>query len=367
MSLPKLYKTKNGKTLFWQIAVSHTAMGVPCYIVQHGYVGGATQYTSTDIPVGKNIGKASETTPLQQCQLEAESLWKKQRDRKGYSEQINPAKVELAPMLAHSYDDHKNKVKFPLLIQPKLDGIRCLSFMRNGEVVLLSRQRKEFKHLNHIRQALLPIFKKSPDLVLDGELYRHGMEFQSIISAVKRDEASALTSEIEYHIYDNCNTEYGCYTRQFYLDSLWILKPLRRVVTVEVKSFAEIDKMHEHYTSRGYEGIMLRNTHGMYVPDKRSHDLLKYKKFKDEEFLIVGAEENVGKCKGQCSLICVTKDGTQFKVKPEGSDSERRRYWDDYLDGKLKGKYITVRFFSWTDSTPAVPRFPVGVAIRDYD
>lgn len=369
MILPKLFKTKNSKSLFWEIETRQSQ-----YIVKHGYVGGAVQVTSTDVPQGKNIGQANETTAVEQCELEAKSLWTKQRDRKGYSETQGAIATVPRPMLAHSYDDYPNKVSFPLLVQPKLDGIRCLAYLKDGKVILLSRQMKEFNHLNHIRQVLLEtFFKVNRSIILDGELYAHGMEFQTIISAVKRDEVSKDTSKIKYNIYDNIHAEYGCYTRLKYLENLYVQfrqehrDILKFVETKMVNNVADIDKWHEHYTKQGYEGIMLRNTHGMYVQDKRSFDLLKYKKFKDQEFLIIGAEENKGKCKGQCSLICETKEGTQFKVKPEGSDSERRKYWDDWVDGKLKGKYITVRFFSWSDSVPPVPRFPVGVAIRDYD
>lgn len=372
MILPTLYKTKDGKTLFWEIATQNS--NPPKYVVKHGYVGGAVQETSTDVPEGKNTGRANETTATEQCELEAKSLWTKQKERKGYTEDKSGVKLELAPMLAHSYDEYPNKVRFPLLIQPKLDGIRCLAFMRDNSVVLLSRQRKEFKHLDHIRDVLKKtFFAANHKIILDGELYAHGTKFQSIISAVKRDEPSKDTSNIEYHIYDNMQLEYGCYTRIKYLENLFVqfgTKPAGIVKLVDsrmVNNQTDIDKWHLHYTNKGYEGLILRNTHGLYTPDKRSFDLLKYKKFKDQEFKIVGAEENKGKCKGQCSLICETKEGTQFKVKPEGSDAQREQYWQDWLDGKLKGKYITVRFFSWTDSTPSVPRFPVGVAIRDYE
>lgn len=31
-------------------------------------------------------------------------------------------------MLAHNWKDHKKNVKFPVLIQPKLDGLRAVSY-----------------------------------------------------------------------------------------------------------------------------------------------------------------------------------------------------------------------------------------------
>jgi hypothetical protein len=53
---------------------------------------------------------------------------------------------------------------------------------------------------------------------------------------------------------------------------------------------------------------------------------------------------------------------------PEGSESQRKKYWTDWNNGKIKsGDLLTVEFFSWTTSIPKVPRFPIGKIIRDYD
>jgi ATP-dependent DNA ligase len=370
-----LFKSKNGKVLEWEIS-TEIVNNIPRYVVRHGYVGGSIQETFTEVKQGKNIGKASETTAIQQCELEAKSEWKKHRDRKGYAETLQVSTQDIAPMLAHSYDDHKDKVQFPVYIQPKLDGIRCLAYMDNGRVVLLSRQRKEFKHLDHIRKDLeLSFFSANPNLILDGELYLHGEAFQSIISAVKRDEPSKNTENIQYHIYDNCHTEYGFHTRSAYLKALWVQnckylpsQSLQLVDTIWAHDHKDLEHWWTSYTNKGYEGVMIRNPRGLYVPDKRSKDLLKYKKFRDAEFEIIGAEQNKGKLSNTCVFICKTKEGTPFKVMPEGADFQRAQYWKDWKQGKIKqGDLITVKFFSWTDSKPAVPRFPIGVAIRDYE
>jgi DNA ligase-1 len=91
--------------------------------------------------------------------------------------------------------------------------------------------------------------------------------------------------------------------------------------------------------------------------------LLKVKQFVDEEFLIVGAEENKGRQKGQCTFICKTADGKEFKAKPMGTDETRRAYWEN--KDKYIGKHLTVRYFERTEG--GVPRFPVGVEVRDYE
>lgn len=86
----------------------------------------------------------------------------------------------------------------------------------------------------------------------------------------------------------------------------------------------------------------------------------------DEEFKIIGAEENKGKLEGTCVFVCETDEGGTFKVMPEGSEEQRTQYFDDWNSGKIKvGDKLTVKFFSWSTSTPKVPRFPIGKGIRD--
>lgn len=129
-----LYKlTNGGKIQTWSIGVAHEKGRHPIYTVIHGQLNGKLQSTSTEVKSGKNIGKSNETSPLEQCILEADSLWTKQRDRKGYSESI-PEDKPFRPMLAHSYKDYSHKVKWPAILQPKLDG--CV----DGDTILQTKE-----------------------------------------------------------------------------------------------------------------------------------------------------------------------------------------------------------------------------------
>lgn len=363
-SWPRLYKLNTrGKEVQWDTWVESNGNG--CLIfVQHGQVDGKLQQTSLRITEGKNIGKKNETSAQEQAVSEAESKWKKQQDRKGYYAE-GASVTNLRPMLAKSHDKDGHHILFPCFGQPKLDGIRCIA-RKEG---LFSRQSKHFTSLGHIQEALASIFKENPDIILDGELYVHGSEFQSIVSSIKRDSPSPNTHKIQYHLYDLISDDN-------YSDRLEKLqkivsdspnKSIKLVKTFKIKSRKEIDEKHALYTSKGFEGIMLRNTSGPYKIDGRSKDLQKYKKFMDEEFEIIGAYENRGKQSGQCTFVCVTKTGTEFGVKPKGTDAQRKQYWKDWQAGKLEGKMMTVEFFSWTDSENPVPRFPVGKSVRDYE
>jgi DNA ligase-1 len=378
-SFPTLYKLSNtGKISTWVIEAVHPKGEDPYYEMTFGYKDGAKQTQRVTIKEGKNVGRANETTAWEQCVQEAQSKHTKQVERKGYVHILPSLNVNsvtnqrnLLPMLAKSYDDQADKLKFPCFAQPKLDGIRCLAYYaaNTDEIVMISRQGKRFKALTHLEEQLLAFLKQNPTLVLDGELYVHGDTFQDIVSAIKRDVPSATSPLIEYHIYDIVDTGSDYVARNYIIETK--VKKLggniKVVPTWTVGSASEIDTIWQKAVNDSYEGIMLRNKLGMYKCDGRSSDLLKYKKFMDGEFEIVDAYENKGSQADQCTLVCKTATGKTFGVKPEGSAAQRQQIWEDFKKGQLTGKFLTVRFFSWTTSKNPVPRFPIGVSIRDYE
>lgn len=373
-ALPRLYKlTNGGKIQTWSISID-TRSGIPNYVVTHGQLDGKLQATSTAVKEGKNIGKSNETTALEQCELEAESLWTKQRDRKGYSETI-PDEKPFRPMLAHTLKDYEHKVVYPCYISSKTDGLRCLAYLDNlGNVVLMSRGGKPFNNnvLPHIVADVKALLNGNESVVLDGELYNHDLksEFQTIVSAIKRDEPSKDSAKVQYHIYDILDERKSFEDRYHTLTFLLSITPrtsTRLVEAVTVNSKDEINKIHAKLVAEGYEGSMIRNCSGLYKVNGRSYDLLKNKDFDDDEFEIIGAEQNKGKQVNQCSIICKTKAGGTFAVKPKGTDEQREAYWKAFLEGDLVGKMLTVRYFGYTTGDNPVPRFPIGVNLRSYE
>jgi len=333
---------------------------------------------------GKNMGRENETTPLEQCMSEAHSKWHHKLARERYSPDKNQ-QVPFQPMLAKTFNqpnwlfglkDGKH-IEFPAFWQPKLDGIRCVAKWYNDEVVLLSRQNKRFMSLPHIAKALAPLLKQNPTFILDGELYNHTDSFQQLTSFIRKDKPHDDSHKIQYHIYDMFNTKSPewtftkrWYTLQTYLRHVNSLPcPLQLVPTNYIFTKGDLAQIHAEATANGYEGVMLRNFKGVYEIGKRSKHLQKVKLFLTEEFEIVDAYENKGRQKGQCTLVCITKQGQTFGVKPKGDEQMRQQYWHDWQhnNASLKGKMLTVQFFSWTSSENPVPRFPVGLTVRDYE
>ena len=73
-------------------------------------------------------------------------------------------------------------------------------------------------------------------------------------------------------------------------------------------------------------------------------------------------KEGTGREKGTAIWICKTGE-QHFSVKPEGTLEKRREYLVE--KEKYIGKQLTVRFQNLT--AIGVPRFPVGVVVRDYE
>lgn len=365
-------KSQTGKIQTWNIFCEDDNT----YTVIHGQEFGAKQVNKSSVIQGKNIGKKNETSPQQQCELEAMAKWKKQQERKGYSETKTAAgEKQFMPMLAKSYKDMKHKVVFPAAIQGKLDGGRFFLDCENAKI--MSRQLKEFDLFQDIALEVANSVGRGSGLILDGELYVHEkLSFQDIMGGIKRKEKNENTDLIElwiYDIFDKSQPDLAYEDRFALLKSKLepVSKNNARIKILEystVNSHEEIaDHFNKHLESL-FEGSIVRNLAGAYKPGGRSEDLLKVKAFQDEEFEIVGVKPATGKFEGMCSFICSTGKGSTFDVMPKGSEEQRRQYLKDWNSGKIKpGDKMTVEFFEWTTSDSPEPRFPVGKGIRNYE
>lgn len=318
------------------------------------------KYTYTE---GKNIGRANETSALEQCLMEADSMVNRLKD-KGYSIQVPTITqyIDPKPMLAIKEDE--SKIKFPCMIQPKLDGVRCIMYEdSNKEVHLMSRRGKEL-NIPHIKAYLEQHRELLP---LDGELYNHdSLSFQGIISAVKK--LSNKTDHISVVVYDKPIPDVPNKLRQEVLeyikrDQLHDKDPIKVLDTYYCNSPEDIEKYHKQFTSMGYEGSIIRNCDGLYEFGYRSHNLIKKKDFFDEEFPIVDVLEATGRDKGTAIFVLQAKNGKTFNARPQGDKQLRTQYLRDRK--KLIGKPCTVKYQELSDY--GIPRFPSAIAVRDYE
>lgn len=284
-------------------------------------------------------------------------------------------------MLAHEYKPDKSQISFPCRAQPKLDGLR--GRFTNGE--LFTRNGKKYHNFGKIieeAQALikkyLPSYISSNNFTLDGELFTTQLPFEEISGLCRKktvdEKAQARLKLIRYHVFDCYAPEnptltfnersrllFEMFDKAHNSKNIHSYSCLVLVPTITLCDNNDVIKHHDKYVQEGYEGIMLRRGDSPYQ-FKRCNDLLKFKMFKDDEFLICGFEEGTGTFKGTVIWKCKTKDGIIFNVTPSGDLTERTRMLKEA--NKYIGKPLTVKYQELTNK--GVPRFPIGKSIR-YD
>lgn len=346
-----LYKnTSLGQLQSWQIIVE----GNSYYTIE-----GINQLSQSKptVCVGKNIGRINQTSGSEQALLEAKSLYQKKLD-KGYSEGQPQTSKFFEPMLAHEREKYE-KLLFtvPTYVQPKIDGLRCI--LKDGK--LTSRNGKPIVSCPHL---------EFPNWFLDGELYSHDLkeDFNKIISLTRKskptqedlDESAKI---VEYWVYDLPSSPTIFSTRWKQLTERFFPSCFKFVPTYQVHSLKEIEDYHEKFLEQGFEGTMIRLDFGPYE-NKRSKQLLKYKNFKDAEFLILDVEEGLGNRSGMAGkLICLLPNGNKVGVSMTGTQEFMAQVLRD--KDKVIGKEATVKYFSETPDGSL--RFPTLKNIIGYE
>jgi ATP-dependent DNA ligase len=366
--LPDLYsRTATGAVNVWRCWVEGDEV-----CAQWGQLDGALQ-TSRIRCKPKNEGKTNETSAEKQAIKEARSKWKKQVKKK-YSEKLDTAGEtdRLKPMLAQEFHKQKHNLCYPeVYVQPKFDGVRCLAYRKNGAVYLQSRGGDPYK-LPHIMEQLEKVL--GTHVVLDGELYVHGMSLQSITSLVKRPREES--KQVYYCIYDmfvpgeSSGSSGGFRHRWRWVQSFFenqqvvfggFLPYLWPSPTVSVSSEQHVISLQRDFVESGYEGAIIRDAAGPYRPGYRSPVLLKLKTWLTDEYLVIGWEPGRGKFENVPIFNLVTPQGKEFEATPKGTQEDRAemlREAQSYL-----GKMMTVRFFDLTDS--GAPKNAIAIVQRD--
>ena len=279
----------------------------------------------------------------------------------------------IKPMLAHKYNP--DKADYPAYIQPKLDGVRCI-FTKDGAY---SRTGKEFKNVDHIKKNLTSVFNKYPNLILDGELYNHGLkdDFEKIISLVRktkptqehREEAAQL---VQYHIYDVASFPHATYDwRMGFITRLTdssIVRTSPHLVIIDTKVALDLDEamsLHNYNLRSGYEGSIYRSIDGIYK-NTRSWDLMKFKDFHDDEAVIVGYEIGKGKRQGTLGKFIMQDDeGVEFGCPPgKGYDYKDLAGMLDNINDYI-GQRATFTYFQRTQAGSY--RHPHYKCLRNYE
>ena len=281
--------------------------------------------------------------------------------------------TKIKAMLAHKYNP--DKADYPAYIQPKLDGVRCL-FTKDGA---FSRAGNQFMNVEHIEYDLKPVFNRYPNLILDGELYNHGLkdDFNKIISLVKKkkptkDDRIEAAQQVQYHMYDVASFPNATYTwRMGFINRLTDSSMVRTsncLVITESKVALDFDdavSLHQKNLKLGYEGSIYRTLDG-YYKGTRSWDLMKFKDFHDDEAVIVGYETGKGKRQGTLGKFIMQDDeGIEFGCPPgKGYDYKDLAGMLDNVHDYI-GQRATFTYFQRTKAGSY--RHPHYKCLRNYE
>lgn len=245
-------------------------------------------------------------------------------------------------MLAHpaeqKYVDQLGSVFY---MQPKLKGNRAKA--EGGNLLSSTGIQKPF--FWYIKEQLAML----PDLIYDGELYKHGMEENEISSICNRSKNQHPSEGImEYHIFDIAIPEIEFSKRLTMLNTLAEMITNLNLTHIKVVPTVKATRDNwfsivEDYCNLKYEGGILRKASGLYE-FKRSKNLLKSKPTETDIYKIVGVQQGTGWCYDRLGAFTVKdKNGVKFNVGtgPELTADLRMFYWNKRQS--LAGKYLLVK------------------------
>ena len=362
-SLPTLYKRDTkGKIRELTIQYGWDSDDVAAIRSIAGIKGGKLVTSGWKETKAKNVGRSNATSAYTQAISEAMSIYDRRTEKEYFKDIKDIDSYEaFKPMLAGGY---KDGVEFPIIAQPKLDGIRCIA-NKDG---LWTRQAKPITSCPHIWEQIKHVFVEHPEYVFDGELYNHELKedfnkITSLVRKLKSTEEDFAESEklVQYHVYDMYDTSKPdmTFSERFFKFGMTLLNVpgfnnLRVVETQMVQSQESLDKLYGQWTEDGYEGQMVR--YDKPYENKRSKFLLKRKEFITDEFRVVKMLEGKGNWAGYTKHFILAKpDGTEFGSGVRGTQEVLKKLWED---GKAPD-WATLRYFNETPD--GIPRFPVVI------
>ena len=276
-----------------------------------------------------------------------------------------------------------DKLRFPLLATPKLNGIRGM--MIKGQLV--SRNFKTIPNVR-IRELLEPML---PDGV-DGEIMCLEATLAETNSVVMSQDAPI--DGVYFAAFDYVKDD----PSKPYYKRMQDLKEARRslrkhermlvkgVFPIEVRTLQDFFETEESFVEAGHEGIMLRDPDGPYKFGRstvREQILLKYKRFHDEEGVIVGfKEKQQNNNKKEADAFGLAKrshkkagkvgtntlgafrvrmqSGVEFDLGSGFTAKQRDFFWENRK--QIKGKHVTFKYQEILES--GKPQFPTFVSIR---
>ena len=288
--------------------------------------------------------------------------------------------------LSHDSSDHEKKLKGKKIVEPKLDGVRCLTvidyeqrtvtqYTRNGKVL------ENFGHVTEYLAGFMDEFGRS--YVLDGEIM--STSFQNLMKQVHRKD-NVNANDAVLNLFDiiplvefkqgksvmgqRRRSEFLKNFENIFNDSGFInIVPQREFDLDVFTDEIEFKDYMKEMVEAGYEGIMIKDPNAKYEC-KRSANWLKAKPFIEISLEITDVEEGTGRNVGRLgAIICHGVDNgreIQVNVGSGFSDSDRSEFWDSR--DTLPGQVVEVRADAITQNQDGSYslRFPRFLRFRGF-
>lgn len=292
---------------------------------------------------------------------------------------VGPALVEqVFPGLLGSFccqlatDKLPRSLEYPVLVEPKFDGVRVLAFIENAgvlpKVTLWSRSGRQYTNFPSVVEALEKCVT-ARGIVLDGEVI--GDNFQELMTEARRTKAKkdSPQSSVTYHVFD---WVYADKFKRGQIDPRLLLNERLDKLTNLVKAnsvvklvkgkvaynYQDIDAIYDHYVKAGYEGVIVKQN-ALYGFG-RSNRWIKLKPTSTLDLPIMGFVEGTGKHINKLGAIEVIVKSKRVSVGTGFSDDQREAIWKNR--NSLIGKHAEVKYQEMTQDGSL--RFPVFMKFR---
>ncbi len=291
--------------------------------------------------------------------------------------------------LSHDSANHETKLTGKKLVEPKLDGVRCLTVIdyENKTVVMYTRNGKVLENFSHITDYLSNFIEEvGRSMVIDGEIM--STSFQDLMKTVHRKK-NADASDAVLNVFDiiplvefkKGKSVMGQKRRSAYLrenfskifaDSGFITIVPQREFDLDVfTDEIEFKDYMKEMVAAGFEGIMIKSVDAPYQC-KRTTDWLKMKPFIEVSLAVTAVEEGTGRNLGKLgAIVCEGEDDGKRIVVNCGSgftDEQRAEFWA--AKDSLIGQVVEVRADAATRSQDSEDtwslRFPRFLRFRGF-
>ncbi len=266
-------------------------------------------------------------------------------------------------------------IRYPIRVEAKLDGLRCVSVKHNGEVTMYTRSGTVLETMPKIKAAIEAL--SSDNFVLDGEAM--GEDWNESASVLMSSKSKKDDGNIRYHVFDWVSFEdwQAQKTKLTYQDRLQNMVstvgagpmisegPFRYVKTKVCSNEAELRSFYSQCLDEGYEGVMLKDMEAPYKW-KRSDAILKMKPVATEEGVVVGWHVSPDRTKraGQFGGFHVlTPNGIVTKVGGGYTDALKQQIQDEGPDNYI-GRIVECEHQP-PFTVDGKMRFPVFSRFRD--